>query len=998
MRKSTHFGLRKWATTLGLAIASASVAHAGNLIERSAPSIRMAPLAEDQAPSAKQGEVEVFVRLDAPSIAAYNINEILAGRATPDASMQKSHAADIGADQDQVSFQLEALGARELSRLRAGDNGFRIRIDASQLESIRSIVGVSQVAPVTIHTPDLARSVPWIGADVIQNIGVDGTDVTIAVIDTGIDYTHANFGGSGDTADYISNDPNVIESGSFPTGKVTGGFDFAGAVYDAGSSDPAVYTPVPDYDPLDGSGHGSHVGGIAAGLGVTGTIGSGVAPGASILALKVFGDNGGSTSLTSDAIEYALDPNGDGDISDHVDVINMSLGSGFGNPKDPSAVAADNASKLGIIVVASAGNSGAVPYITGSPGVAKNAISVASTLSGGETLGFEVYGDTIGSYEAIEGTGPVRMADGIVSGNLITPQDAANVFGCAAIDDDMTGAIALISRGACSFDDKFINAQNAGAVAIIVYNDGTSEDRIAPIIMGGVGDAGIPITIPGLMTTAFAGQDIIAGLENDGTVSTALDESVIVATLFGDTISSFSSRGPGHGGSTFKPDVSAPGSAITSTGVGMGTGSLTYGGTSMAAPHVAGVAALLKQVHPKMKPKGIKALIQNSASAALGTGTVGPVPPLARQGTGVVNAMDAVNLTSFAAPGGVSFGRINPSKNFNAKKSFNIRTLTRGSRHYTVTHEPNQTFPGVEISCPSSAKVRGKKSHKLHIKLKMDPTVGPYDDALHSQTEVDGWCVFEDGTDTLRVGYMAVIDPASDMRAEGKKGFVKIKNKKGNVGWAEGFTLTGRDGLVLKGKTNAFNAIGVRTGSAFAFGDLVEFGVSTDRTWESLAPYEVDIFIDVNKDGVDDYILVMADFFGDGVPVTAIFPQGAALFDSSADLNDATAVMTFIGAQDSPLGDLGFLPAGDTDFDYTAFFIDLRDDSFDVQFGSVDLANEIIPDANSFGLFPDSEVEIPVSGEGEMLWLFQNNEAKKGKGKNQAKIVHVHAAETEDDE
>ena len=91
------------------------------------------------------------------------------------------------------------------------------------------------------------------------------------------------------------------------------------------------------------------------------------------------------------------------------------------------------------------------------------------------------------------------------------------------------------------------------------------------------------------------------------------------------------------------------------------------------------------------------------------------------------------------------------------------------------------------------------------------------------------------------------------------------------------------------------------------------------------------------------------------------------------------------------MGFLGFLPPGDTDFDYTAFFIDLRNGSFDVQTGSVDLAAEIVPDFNSFGIFPDTEVVVPVSGTGQMLWLFQNNEAKKGKGKNQAEIVNVSA-------
>ena len=417
---------------------------------------------------------------------------------------------------------------------------------------------------------------PWVGADVVQAAGLDGTGVTVGIIDTGIDYLHANMGGSGDADEYAANDPNVIEDGTFPTAKVAGGWDWAGPVYNASSDDPAFNTPQPDPDPLDVDGHGSHVAGITGGMGVEGEIGVGVAPGVTLYALKVFGDIAGSTLLTADAIEYAIDPNGDGDTSDHLDVINMSLGSSSGDPNSPTAIASNNAAEIGVIVVASAGNSGPTPYITGSPGVASEAISVASSLSGGDVPGFEASGDVAGAYETREGVGAVRLADGAVSGPLMAPSDPANVFGCDEIADDMSGYIALISRGGCSFDQKYINAQAAGATAILVYNDGAAADRIAPIIMGGVGDQGVEITIPGVMTTAFAGYEIAGVLAGGGSVSALLDDSIEVATLFGDTISSFSSRGPGQGGSGFKPDLTAPGDAITSTLVGSGTGSLTH--------------------------------------------------------------------------------------------------------------------------------------------------------------------------------------------------------------------------------------------------------------------------------------------------------------------------------------------------------------------------------------------------------------------------------------
>jgi hypothetical protein len=109
----------------------------------------------------------------------------------------------------------------------------------------------------------------------------------------------------------------------------------------------------------------------------------GAAPGASLFALRVFGC-GGSTGLTAQAIEYAVDPNGDGDFGDRLDVINMSLGSNFGTPSNPSVIASNNAALAGVIVVASAGNAGDTYFITGAPGSAERALSVAASVDSGQ--------------------------------------------------------------------------------------------------------------------------------------------------------------------------------------------------------------------------------------------------------------------------------------------------------------------------------------------------------------------------------------------------------------------------------------------------------------------------------------------------------------------------------------------------------------------------------------------------------------------------------------
>ena len=223
----------------------------------------------------------------------------------------------------------------------------------------------------------------------------------VAIADTGIDYLHRDFGGPG--IGYAANDRTRIgDVTGYPGPRVVGGHDFAGDDYNASlPGDKSV--PQPDPDPMDCYGHGTHVAGTAAGSGVTAArttytvpydtsidfsklhIGPGVAPQATIYALKIFGCDG-STNLTDLALEWAVDPNQDGDFGDHLDVINLSLGSPYGWEYDTSVAAANNAALAGVIVVASAGNSGDFQLITSAPASADRAISVAATQHVGNTV------------------------------------------------------------------------------------------------------------------------------------------------------------------------------------------------------------------------------------------------------------------------------------------------------------------------------------------------------------------------------------------------------------------------------------------------------------------------------------------------------------------------------------------------------------------------------------------------------------------------------------
>ena len=350
--------------------------------------------------------VPLLVQLEGLALVPFYLEQQQAGLggATLGQAVRRQ-ARRIAGEQDALAKRLEADGVQVTRRHSRLVNALRVRIAPGKRAALAKRAGVKRVERLRVYTPLTAKSVPAVGAKTAwgtRTTGFDGAGMRIAVIDSGLDYTHAMFGGAGTKEAYQTNDASKVEDGTFPTDKV-GGWDFAGKDY-SGEDD----VPLPDDDPLDrsGYGHGTHVAGIVGGVGVTKQgqpydgdyhagldysgflLKPGVAPKAKLFALKIFGDNAlGTTNLVLDALEWCADPNGDNDFSDRMDVANLSLGSTLGLEEKHEAEAEvyTHLTQLGCLIVSGAGNSNNNNfYLAAAPGAERSVLSVGSAKRDGE--------------------------------------------------------------------------------------------------------------------------------------------------------------------------------------------------------------------------------------------------------------------------------------------------------------------------------------------------------------------------------------------------------------------------------------------------------------------------------------------------------------------------------------------------------------------------------------------------------------------------------------
>jgi minor extracellular serine protease Vpr len=562
----------------------------------------------------------------------------------------------------------------------------------SRIAELQRLPGVRGVVPLRSYKRLLNRAMPlldapaaWSAAGGVSNAGAG---IKIAIIDSGIDQTHPAFLDNSLTVpsgypkctpgDCIFTNNKVIVARSYV--KMMG----------AGSDpkNPAADSRPDDFSARDRGGHGTAVAAAAAGNSTTGLVKfNGMAPKAFLGSYKIFGSVGVNDGPTDDVIIAALDDA----ILDKMDVVSFSVG-GFaftgptdtgkacgladGVPCDLLALAFENAAKTGTVIVASAGNDGYNGFNYPQFNIISSPSNAADVISVGASTNSHFFNETI----SLPGNVPANLqniAGQVGDANTFYPQGAFtlalldiqqigdNGLGCSALPDGaLYGFFVLIKRGTCSYATKVQNAQDAGALGVIIYMD-TNGQAVAPNDPFNDGSL-IPFIVVRNADGVALKNYVDANPLALATFNTAGSEQI--DNIGANNLAYFSSVGPSTGDNLIKPDLVATGTSVYTAAqsydpqgdVFSSNGFVVLDGTSLSAPLVAGAAAIVKQLHPTWNAAQIRSALINNAveSVATDDGQVGDFLNVDIQsfGAGLLDAGAAATATVTASPVSLSFG------------------------------------------------------------------------------------------------------------------------------------------------------------------------------------------------------------------------------------------------------------------------------------------------------------------------------------------------------
>ena len=540
--------------------------------------------------------------------------------------------------------------------------------------------------------------------------------------------------------------------------------------------------------------------------------------------MRVFGC-AGSTNVVVEAIEWAMDPNGDGNFSDKMDVINMSLGANNGFADDPDDVAASIAASAGIIICSAAGNAGDSYYIHSSPAAASGTLGIAATFNdqGGFIADSNVTPNTpgagappAGKYFSIKGSASAPIPGAGLTGNVVyaVPNNAdtnggnpggpglSNAAQCA-------GNIVLVDRGVTTFTDKVTKCLNAGASAVIMNNFTCNPNCNVPIVASTAGQPpGVDVMISrndrDTIVAASGGFNATTGVPTNPVNVTINNDNAVVndpTLAVPDTMPTYSSRGPRLPDSATKPDISAP-AEVTAVATSeadpvprgavidasSGTRVQNFNGTSSATPHIAGEMSLLKQLHSTWSVQELLAAACNTSTHDLFTTTAHTTQfGVGRVGAGRIDVGLAAATTVVAYNGtdpnlqGVSFGVVDVPVDGSRTLTKNITVTNKGATNitYNTSVANNPALAGATFTVsPANFTVNAGTSTTVTatltatgsaLKHAREASVASTQAGNPRQwlSEAGAYCVLTptDASPVLRVELYAAPKPASAMHA-----------------------------------------------------------------------------------------------------------------------------------------------------------------------------------------------------------------------------------------